>query len=126
MDKYEMMKMFKVYAIETLHLIEKLPQSRVNQKISDQIIRSCMSAAANYRAACRAKSTADFINKLKIVEEESDETIFHYEMLLEINSILVEDMKQNMEKYDKLLGMIVKAIKTLRENQFNKDKSRNL
>lgn len=121
MDKYEMMKLLKGHAIETLKLTESLPQTRINGKIFDQIIRSSMSVAANYRAACRAKSTADFINKLKIVEEEADETIFHYEMLIEMNTLQIEEMKLNIQKYDLVLRQIVAAIKTLRSNQVSTD-----
>lgn len=65
---------FMQFAIDVAILIQKLPESRVNDAYCNQLIRSSSSPGTNYRAACREKSTADFINKLKIVEEELDES----------------------------------------------------
>jgi four helix bundle protein len=62
-----------------------LPKTRSADIIARQIIRLATSIGANYRAACRAKSTPDMLNKLKIVEEESDETIYWLELLQEID-----------------------------------------
>jgi four helix bundle protein len=66
----------KKLAIEILRLVEKLPRSISADVLARQIVRSGTSIGANYRSACRAKSTADMINKLKIIEEESDETAY--------------------------------------------------
>lgn len=123
MTKQEMMDRLKNLAIGTLKTTERLPQTRVNQKVFDQLIRSSMSGAVNYRAACRAKSVADFINKLKIVEEELDETIFHYEILVAMNEVNRSEQETFIKEYNSVVGMVVKAIKTTRENQ---QKSRNL
>ena len=65
-------KRTKQIGIDIILLINQFPNSIATRAISNQIIRSATSIGANYRAACRAKSTADFINKLKIVEEETD------------------------------------------------------
>jgi four helix bundle protein len=78
----------KQIGLEIIKLIEELPAKPSSWVISKQIIRSSTSVGANYRASCRAKSTSDFINKLKIVEEEADETIYWLEILEE--SKLVE------------------------------------
>lgn len=77
----------KKLAISILKLVEKLPRSISADAMARQIVRSGMSIGANYRAACRAKSTADMINKLKIVEEESDETAYWLELLVETGHI---------------------------------------
>ena len=66
----------KLIGINVIKLVDELPNKISSKAITHQIIRSATSIGANYRAACRAKSTADFINKLKIVEEEADETIY--------------------------------------------------
>lgn len=71
---------YKSFAIETGVLIQQLPKSIINTAYSNQLIRSSSSPGTNYRAACRAKSTADFINKLKIVEEELDESTYFLEL----------------------------------------------
>jgi len=76
------------------------------------------SVGANYRASQRAKSTADFINKLKIVEEEADETSFFLEIILEINKS--QDLKFEIEKLLKesseILAIVVASIKTAKNN----------
>ena len=72
----------KKIGLETIKLIDELPNNTSSWAISKQIVRSATSIGANYRAACRAKSSADFINKLKIVEEETDETIFWFHLFL--------------------------------------------
>jgi four helix bundle protein len=69
-------KRTKDYSIAIAYFINSLPYNILNKNYSNQLVRCSSSVGANYRAACRAKSTADFINKLKIVEEELDETMF--------------------------------------------------
>lgn len=73
----------KKHAVAIIKLVDKLPRSLASDAISRQVIRSGTSIGANYRAACRAKSTADMVNKTKIVEEESDETQYWLEILVE-------------------------------------------
>jgi len=84
MTKDELIARNKKFVIQVLNLMETLPSNRVYDAIVRQLVRSSTSIGANYRAACRAKSTADFINKLKIVEEESDESSYFLDLLLEI------------------------------------------
>ena len=66
----------KTFAIEIIRLVENLPKNRSAEVLGRQILRSGTSIGANYRAACRAKSRADFISKMGVVEEEADETIY--------------------------------------------------
>lgn len=79
----ELKKRTKQIGLEVLKLIDELPNRPSAWVIAKQVLRSGTSIGANYRAACRAKSSADFIFKLKIVEEESDETLYWLEMLEE-------------------------------------------
>jgi four helix bundle protein len=72
------------------------------------------SIGANYRAACRAKSTADMINKLKVVEEESDETEDWLELLLEAKIVPQEQIESIYKETDEILSMTIASIKTLR------------
>jgi len=81
MDAEEMKRRTKQFAVNVGILTQGLPESQINRAYCNQIIRSSSSVGANYRASRRAKSTADFINKLKIVEEESDESLFFLELL---------------------------------------------
>ena len=75
------------FALTTLRTVDKLNKSTSNEVMGRQLIRSATSVGANYRAACKAKSTADFINKLKIVEEESDESVYWLELIKAYNEI---------------------------------------
>ncbi len=75
------------FVLNTLHAIDKLKSSNANEIMGKQMMRSAASVGANYRAACKAKSTADFINKLKIVEEESDESVYWLELIKAYNKL---------------------------------------
>ena len=85
MDAEDIKRRTKKFAIDTGRLTLQLERNDLNRNYCNQIIRSSSSVAANYRAARRAKSKADFINKLKIVEEELDERLFFLELLFEFN-----------------------------------------
>ena len=91
-------------------MTEKLSNSRANDILARQIIRSATSVGANYRAACRAKSTPDMINKLRIVEE-ADETIYWLEVLQEISAL--PELATLSKEASELLAMTVASIRTL-------------
>jgi four helix bundle protein len=118
MTKNELKARTKKFAIEIVNLYEQMPKSVPNKKFFDQLIRSGSSVGANYRSACRAKSTADFINKLKIVEEEADESVYFLELLLAINQEKYHITLNNLIKEgDEILAIIVSSINTIRRNQ---------
>jgi len=116
MDKKELQKRFKSLAVKPGKLCIKLPFSPANKVYIDQVIRSSTSPAANYRSACRAKSKADFVNKLKIVEEELDETMFFYEMIAEFNSESKKELRELFMEANQLLSIIVASINTTNSN----------
>jgi four helix bundle protein len=105
---------FKRFAINSASYLQKPEKNTINTAYSNQLIRSSSSSAANYRAACRAKSSADFINKLKIVEEELDESIFFLELLDHFNPALSNDNKSLIKEANELLAITVQSIKTSR------------
>ena len=108
---------YKRFAIDVAVLIQELPRNTININYSNQLIRCSSSPGANYRAACRAKSTADFINKLKIVEEELDESIYFLELLLHFNTVQESAFKKVTTEGNELLAITVQSIKTSRQNQ---------
>lgn len=114
-------KMFKArtkkLAVSIIKLMDKLPRSLTGDVISRQIIRSGASIGANYRAACRAKSTADMINKMKIVEEESDETQYWLEILVEAELVSQNQVADIYKEAGEILAMTVASIKTLRNRK---------
>jgi four helix bundle protein len=80
------------------------------------LLRSGTSVGANYRAVCRAKSNADFINKLRIVEEESDESLFWMELLVENNLIKETKLRDLMNETNEILAIVVASAKTARSS----------
>ena len=114
MTKDEMIARTKRYAIANARLVLSIPVNIVNRNYLDQLSRSASSVGANYRAACRGKSKADFINKLKIVEEELDETLYFNELLIELNPELKEKIEPIHKEGNELLSIIVAAINTMR------------
>jgi len=83
MNKEELKNRTKAFAVHVIKFIESQPDSRSFRILSNQLIRSATSIGANYRSACKGKSTADFINKIIIVEEEADESIYWLELMEE-------------------------------------------
>src|SRR5437764_7568616 len=73
----------KQFALRVMKMVDALPRTIQGRAIAKQIMRSATSVAANYRAACRARSRAEFIAKIGIVEEEADETAFWLELIVE-------------------------------------------
>jgi four helix bundle protein len=79
----------KHFALRVMKLVDALPRTIQGRAIAKQIIRSATSVAANYRAACRARSRAEFIAKIGVVEEEADETCFWLELIID-SALLTE------------------------------------
>jgi four helix bundle protein len=116
--KEEIKKRTKQIGLEVIKLIDDLPNKTSSKAIANQIMRSSTSIGANYRAACRAKSDADFINKLKIVEEEADETIYWLEVLEESGLIALEKVVTIKKETNEILSIVVASINTVR-NRIN-------
>ena len=109
----------KKLALGIISLCDRLPRSVPNQVISRQLIRSSCSVGANYRAVCRAKSYADFINKLNVVEEEADESIFWLELLLDLECGFREPVSAFISEMDEIVSIVVAAKKTAKHNLNN-------
>ncbi len=84
--------------------------------MGDQLLRAATSVGANYRACCRARSRADFIAKLKIVEEECDESLYWLELLVEVQFINYEMARGLLREGSEILSIIVTSIKTARSH----------
>jgi four helix bundle protein len=110
----------KQIGLEIIKLVDELPNKPSAWEISKQIIRSSTSVGANYRSACRAKSTPDFISKLKIVEEEADETIYWIEILEESNLVSPDRLSIIKKETNEILSIIVASIKTLKDKDNRK------
>jgi four helix bundle protein len=104
----------KRVGLEVIKLIDELPNKPSSWEISKQVIRSATSVGANYRAACRAKSNADFIYKLKVVEEEADETLYWLEILEESGLLSTKKVKIIKSELDEIISILLKALITLK------------
>jgi four helix bundle protein len=117
MNEQQMKTRTKEFAKEIIKLCRLLPDNREGRLIGNQIFRAGTSVAANYRAACRAKSTADFISKLSIVEEEADETLFWLELIKETKILDNDFIDSLMKENNELISIIVVSIKTSRKRR---------
>ena len=114
MNREQMRGRTKQLALRLIKVVQSLPNTQISHAIGNQLIRSGTSVGANYRAACRAKSTADHINKLKIVKEEADETLYWLELLVEANIISEAKLIDLMREANEIIAIIVSSIKTQR------------
>ena len=114
MDEQDFKRRTKTLALHVIELVEALPKSRTSDVIGRQLIRSATSVGANYRSACRGKSTADVLAKLAIVEEEADETIYWLELLVEAKIVGESRVLKLMKETNEIVAMTVASIKTLR------------
>jgi four helix bundle protein len=100
--KKDLKKRTKRFALKVIKLVETLPRGRVADILGRQFLGAGTSVGANYRAACRARSTADFISKMGIVEEEADETIYWMELLIESGLARKDDLIPLLDEADQL------------------------
>ncbi|MEZ4865024.1 MAG: four helix bundle protein [Caldilineaceae bacterium] len=120
MDRWEFKRRTKQLALRVIRLVRALPVGVEGEVIGRQLLRAGTSIGANYRAADRAKSTADMINKLKIVEEEADETLYWLELIIEAGLMPEELLHDLMKETDEILAMTVASINTLRARTDNR------
>lgn len=112
-----MIQRTRAFALRVVHLVDPLPTESTGTIRGRLFWRCGTSVAANYRAACRAKSKADFINKLKIVEEECDESIYWMELIVAAKLVLKTKLGPLTSEAPELLSIVVAAIRTTRANR---------
>ena len=114
MNEAQLKNRTKEFAKNIIHLCRNLPTNREGRLIGDQLFRSGTSVAANYRAACRGRSKAEFISKLAIVEEEADETLFWLELIKEMDILKGSLVDALMKESNEIIAIIVSSIKTVK------------
>ena len=119
MDKEEMKKRHKAFAIRIVRMVDAMPRTIAASAIARQVIRSGTSPSANYRAACLAKADKDFINKLKTVEEELDETQHWLELIVDCQILPEDRMKEIIHECSELLGITVASIVSMKKSLNN-------
>lgn len=106
----------KAYALRVIRLVDSLPRSRAADIIGTQLIRCATSVGANYRAACRAKSRADFAAKMAIVEEEADESLYWMDLLVESSLVKQELLTDLMNEGNELVAIAAASVMTARSH----------
>jgi four helix bundle protein len=114
MNPTELKQRTKDFGKRVIKLVESLPKNTTTSVMGRQLLRSATSVGANYRAVCRAKSRADFIAKLGIVEEECDESLYWTEMLIETGQIRAALVSDLMKEGEEILAIVVASAKTAR------------
>lgn len=107
----------KAFALRVIGLVQALPKSQVAHVIGQQLLRSATSVGANYRSVCRARSRADFIAKLRIVEEESDESLYWMELLMDTGEIKQGLLGGLMKEAGEITALCVASAKTARSRR---------
>ena len=115
MTTEDLKKRLKIFALRIIKLSESLPNNITGKTLGNQIIQSGTSPGANYRSACLGKSDKDFLNKLKMVEEELDETLYWLELIVESGLVKEDLLKDLMNENYELLKIIVSSITTMKK-----------
>jgi four helix bundle protein len=115
MTEKDLLQRTKNFALRVIKLVNALPNNLAGRKIGDQLIRSGTSVAANYRAACRGRSKAEFIAKLGIVEEEVDESTLWMELIIE-SSLMEEKLVSSLLQESVEITKIMAASKISARN----------
>lgn len=107
----------KKFAVTIIRFIRTLPKNDEGYILGKQLLRSGTSVGANYRSACKGKSTADFINKIIIVEEEADECCYWLELIIEAEIIERKQVEPILKEANELTAIFTAAGKTAKENK---------
>ncbi|MCO5945312.1 four helix bundle protein [Mucilaginibacter flavidus] len=106
MDKVELKRRTQRFAIDVIKFVEELPAKRSLNVLSNQLLRCSSSVGANYRSACKGKSTADFINKIVIVEEDADESVYWLELMEEAGLVDSKEIYQLKKEANELTAIL--------------------
>jgi len=117
MTSEELKKRTKEFALSVLKLVGSVPQSKSVDIISKQLTRAATSVGAHYRAACKARSKADFISKITVVEEEADETQYWLELLIDLETGDRQEVTRLLEEAKELTAIFTASGKTAKHNR---------
>jgi four helix bundle protein len=123
MTERELLQRTKQFALRIFKLVGVLPQTIQGRAVAAQLIRSGTSVAANYRAACRARSKPEFIAKLGVVEEEADESAFWLELIIETGLLSAAKVTPLLTEAGEIVAMMASSKKTAAKSQIANRKS---
>ena len=117
MSKAELLTRTKVFGLRILKLVDHLPRNTSGRAIGNQLVRSGTSVGANYRAACRSRSRAEFAAKLGVVAEEADETVYWLEVIRDGNLLPAKKLTELLKEADELTAIFTAGRRTSIRNQ---------
>jgi four helix bundle protein len=120
MNEAELKKRTKRFALRVMKLVSALPENSVGRAIASQLMRCATSVGANYRAACRGRSKAEFIAKPGIVIEEADESGYWLELVIESELIHASRVEELLDEANQITAIMVASRKSTIENQQSK------
>lgn len=126
MNSEELKGRTKKFALRVVKLVQALPRTSESQVIGKQLLRSGTSVGANYRAVCRARSTAEFISKLGVVLEEADESVFWLELLQDSGIVPETKLRELKREAEELVRIVAASRITAGKNSRSNLKSPNL
>jgi four helix bundle protein len=121
-SKAELIARTKAFSLRILKLVDHLPRTTSGRAIGNQLVRSGTSIGANYRAACRSRSRAEFAAKLGIVAEEADETIYWLELIRDGNLLPANKLNELLTEADELTAIFTAGRRTSSRNQTSNTK----
>jgi len=113
MTEKDLKERTKAFGLRVLKLIDTLPDTRSGRVLSGQLGRSGTSVGANYRAACRSRSTAEMVSKISVVEEEADESAFWMELMVAHGLVAPGKISPLLQEADELTAIMVASRKTM-------------
>ena len=123
MTERELLERTKQFALRIFKLVDALPRTIQGRAVAAQLIRSGASVAANYRAACRARSKPEFVAKLGVVEEEADESAFWLELIIETDLLSAAKVKPLLVEAGEIVAIMASSKKTAAKSQIANRKS---
>jgi four helix bundle protein len=116
-SKAQLLARTKTFGLRILNLVDHLPRTMSGRAIGSQLVRSGTSIGANYRAACRSRSRAEFAAKLGIVAEEADETVYWLEMLRDAKLIPEGKLSELLKEANELTAIFTAGRRSSSRNQ---------
>ena len=113
----ELKERTKRFSLQVIKFVGALPNTKVADVLGRQLLRSATSVGANYRAACRARSQADFISKIGVVEEEADESAYWIELLIETKMVNDSVVKSLLAEASELTAIFTASGRTAKRGR---------
>jgi four helix bundle protein len=120
--KAELLARTKGFALRVLKLVDRMPRTTAGRALAAQLVRSGTSIGANYRAACRGRSRAEFASKIGTVAEDADESLYWLELISEGGLLPESQLSFLMQEADELTAIFTAARRTSSRNQTSKIK----